>query len=273
MILIDINQIAISNMMQAIKQNNIFDIKLLRHMILTAIRSFKNRFSDEYGDVILCSDANRYWRKTVFPYYKANRKKVQAESGIDWNLIFIKLNLIKTEIQENMPYKFMVVPHCEADDIIAVISSNTTEPVLIISSDKDFIQLHKYKHVTQYSPIQKKFLVVDDPVLFLEDKIIHGDVGDGIPNILSDDDTFIAGKRQNRITSKFVESFNKYTVATNYYQKYDRNNTLINFDCIPMEIRGQILLEYDKPVIGSSDKATKYLMRNGLKVLLWNGEL
>ena len=126
--------------------------------------------------------------------------------------------------------------------------------------------------MTQYSPVQKMFLVESDPVLFLREKIIYGDSGDGIPNILSDDDTFVAGRRQNRVTTKFLEAFNEYKTDVSYYQRYDRNNRLINFDCIPMEIKGQILLAYEKPILGSADKADKYLQRNRMKTLLWNGE-
>lgn len=272
MILIDLNQIVLSNMMQSlnVKKSSVIEEDLLRHMILTAIRSFKNRFSAEYGDIVLCSDAHQYWRKDIFPNYKANRKKARETSNIDWNQIHKVLNKLKDDIQENLPYKFMVVPHCEADDIIAVLTSISKEQVLIISGDKDFLQLQRYKNVTQYSPVQKAFLVEDDPVSFLEEKIIYGDSGDGIPNILSEDDTFVAGRRQNRITAKFLESFNAYKTDVSYYQRYDRNNRLINFDCIPMEIKGQILLAFEKPVIGSQEKATKYMQRNRMKTLLWN---
>jgi len=274
MILIDLNQIVLSNMMQSlnVKKSSVIEEDLLRHMIMTAIRSFKNRFSAEYGNIVLCSDAHQYWRKDIFPNYKANRKKARETSGIDWNQIHKILNKIKDEIQENLPYKFMVVPHCEADDIIAVLASVAKERVLIISGDKDFLQLQQYPNVTQYSPVQKMFLVESDPVLFLREKIIYGDSGDGIPNILSDDDTFVAGRRQNRVTAKFLEAFNEYKTDVSYYQRYDRNNRLINFDCIPMEIKGQILLAYEKPILGSADKADKYLQRNRMKTLLWNGE-
>lgn len=275
MILIDLNQIVLSNMMQSlnVRKSSVIEEDWLRHMILTAIRSFKTRFSAEYGDVILCSDAHSYWRKDIFPNYKANRKKARENSDIDWNQIHKVLNKLKDEIQENLPYKFMVVPHCEADDIIAVISSVSKERVLIISGDKDFLQLQRYRNVTQYSPVQKMFMIEPDPVSFLEEKIIYGDSGDGIPNILSEDDTFVAGRRQNRITSKFLEAFNEYKSDTSCYERYDRNNRLINFDCIPMEIKGQILLAFEKPVIGSQEKVTKYLQRNRLNMLLnWNGE-
>jgi len=261
-------------MMQSlnVKKSSVIEEDLLRHMIMTAIRSFKNRFSAEYGNIVLCSDAHQYWRKDIFPNYKANRKKARETSGIDWNQIHKILNKIKDEIQENLPYKFMVVPHCEADDIIAVLASVAKERVLIISGDKDFLQLQQYPNVTQYSPVQKMFLVESNPVLFLREKIIYGDSGDGIPNILSDDDTFVAGRRQNRVTTKFLEAFNEYKTDVSYYQRYDRNNRLINFDCIPMEIKGQILLAYEKPIQGSADKADKYLQRNRMKTLLWNGE-
>ena len=158
MILVDLNQIVLSNMMKSVNSNGVIQESLLRHMILNAIRSFRSKFTEEYGDLILCSDSTQYWRKEIFPYYKANRKKAREESQIDWNAIHQILNKIKGEIEENLPYKFMVVPRCEADDIIAVLCRDfsSIEKILIISGDKDFLQLQKFKNVNQYSPLLKE---------------------------------------------------------------------------------------------------------------------
>ena len=48
-----------------------------------------------------------------------------------------------------MPYQMLKVSGAEADDIIATLVESTQEfgqhePVLIISGDKDFIQLQRY---------------------------------------------------------------------------------------------------------------------------------
>lgn len=261
-------------MMKSLNNKGTIQEPLLRHMILNAIRSFRNKFAGEYGELVLCSDSTQYWRKEIFPYYKANRKKAREESQIDWNAIHQILNKIKGEIEENLPYKFMVVPRCEADDIIAVLTKvfSPEEKILIISGDKDFLQLQKFKNVYQYSPVLKCFMTENYPVEFLEEKIIYGDSGDGIPNILSDDDTFVTKKRQKRITSAFISKFNLLSSESEVQKNYIRNTRLIDFECIPKHRENIIMTSYYDPIKGSSDKANKYLMNNGLKTLLMNGE-
>ena len=274
MILVDLNQIVLSNMMKSVNSNGVIPESLLRHMILNAIRSFRNKFSGEYGDLILCSDSTQYWRKEIFPYYKANRKKAREESQIDWNAIHQILNKIKGEIEDNLPYKFIVVPRCEADDIIAVLCRNfsSEQKILIISGDKDFLQLQKFTNVNQYSPVLKVFMTEENPQQFLEEKIIYGDSGDGIPNILSDDDTFVTKKRQKRITAAYLARFSVLSADSEVQKNYIRNTRLIDFDCIPKHREHTILDSFFDPIKGSSDKAHKYLMKNGLKTLLMNGE-
>jgi hypothetical protein len=56
MILLDYNQISISNLMVHMNKNAILEEDLVRHMILNSIRLYKNRFSDKYGEVVICCD-------------------------------------------------------------------------------------------------------------------------------------------------------------------------------------------------------------------------
>ena len=182
MILVDLNQIVISNLMQQINITNNENVEenFLRHMILTSLKSIKTKFS-QYGEMVLCNDSTHSWRKDVFPYYKANRKKFREKSLYDWNVIFTSLNKIKKEIKENFPYKFIEVEHAEADDVIAtLVMYNVDKEFLIISGDRDFVQLQKYGlTVKQYSPVQKKFIVEKSPHLSIIIKILRGDLGDG----------------------------------------------------------------------------------------------
>ena len=265
MILVDLNQVVLSNLMQQLNiiKTDKVEESFLRHMVLNSIRSYKNKFGAEYGEIILCNDTSNYWRKDYFPHYKANRKKAQENSLFDWNLIFQSLNKIKDEIRENFPYKFVAVPRCEADDVIAVLTRtyHSTQKILIVSGDRDFVQLFKYPNVYQYAPVQKKFITEEYPDQFLEEKVIYGDAGDGVPNIASDDDTFVSGKRQRRVTSKIIE-----TAET--HPNYKRNKILIDFDSIPDWVFAQILEEYRKPMKGSKDKVYPYLINNKLKLLL-----
>ena len=161
-ILVDFNQVAISNLMINLKMNQLdtVDEDMLRHMILNSLRFNRNKFTEDYGELIICCDGRNTWRREVFPFYKRNRKKTRAASGYDWNHIFETLNKIRQELDERMPYKVVHLEKAEADDIIAVLAKQWSkdEKVLILSGDKDFMQLQKYDNVKQYSPVQKKFL-------------------------------------------------------------------------------------------------------------------
>lgn len=280
MILLDLNQIVVSNLMQQInisKDDNVEE-DFLRHMILNAIRSVKSKFSEEYGELIICSDSYNYWRKEMFPFYKANRKKSRDASIFDWNAIFKTINKIKREIKDNFPYHYIEIHTAEADDIIATLTKEycNNEKILIISGDKDFVQLQKYPNVSQYSTITKSWIKESNPKNFLLEKILTGDGGDGIPNFLSDDDTFVnTQKRQKRLTKKKIDAFmnskNPQSILTETeYRGYMRNRYLIDFDYIPDDLQKKILTEIDKPVQATSTNVYKYLMRNGLKALLNN---
>jgi len=250
-ILVDFNQVAISNLMINLKMNQLDTVEedMLRHMILNSLRFNRNKFTEEYGELIICCDGRNTWRRNVFPYYKRNRKKTRAASGYDWNHIFETLNKIKSEIDEHFPYKVVHLDRAEADDVIAVLAKQWTrdDKVLILSGDKDFMQLQKYDNVKQYSPVQKKFLRVDNPQEFLFEHIVRGDTGDGIPNCLSKDSTFVSGDRQTPITKKrLTEWMQKGKVDyKNGDVGFDRNQRLIDFDYIPEDLVKDIVRVFE----------------------------
>lgn len=280
MILLDLNQIVVSNIMQQINitKNDTIEEDFLRHMILNSIRSVRSKFGDKYGELVLCSDSFNYWRKSLFPYYKANRKKSRDASIFDWNAIFKTINKIKGEIRGNFPYRYIEIPTCEADDVIAILTKrfSSSEKILIISGDKDFVQLQKYPNVSQYSTIMKAWIKEEHPKKYLLEKVLSGDTGDGVPNFLSDDDTFVTqGKRQKRLTQKKIDQilacFKPESIMNNAeLAGYMRNKYLIDFDYIPADLQENILTEYDKPIETTSTHVYRYLMANGLKTLINN---
>ena len=201
MILIDFTQIAIGSLMVAINRGGEeVDDTLVRHLVLNNLRYYRSRFTEKYGELVICCDSKHYWRRDYFPNYKANRKKDRASSGYDWDFIFTTLNGVRDEIKQHFPYKVLEVYGAEADDIIAILIKQVYDDPdnIIISSDKDFIQLHGF-HVKQYSPVSKKLVNGTDPLAYLREHIIKGDRSDGVPNVLSPDDTFTESKRQKPI--------------------------------------------------------------------------
>ena len=90
MILVDMNQVTISNLMMQIgsKRQNDVDGDMVRHMVLSSLRLYRNKFLKQYGELVICCDDKDYWRKHRFPHYKASRKKDREQSTIDWNVSF-----------------------------------------------------------------------------------------------------------------------------------------------------------------------------------------
>lgn len=274
MILLDFSQVCLSGILAS--GNKDFSEDLIRHMVLNSIRGFKSRFSD-YGELVICCDDKNYWRKQTFPYYKANRKKNRDESSLDWNLIFNTLNTIKEEIKENFPYIVIQIETAEADDIIASIVErygNSNEKIMIVSGDKDFSQLQRYKNVEQYSPITKKFIRVEDPMAYLYEHVIRGDAGDGVPNILSRDDVFVVGVRQRPLTTKkvkaYIDEMNRGIVPFDgeIKRNYMRNIHLIDLSRIPDNIRKQVIEMYSSYEKKDKSKLLNYFIKNKLKNLM-----
>jgi|TARA_B100001996_G_C18575905_1_gene560336 hypothetical protein len=274
MILVDMNQVTISNLMIQIKDEPLSE-DLVRHMVLNSLRSYKTKFSKDFGELVLCYDDRHCWRKDYFPYYKQNRKKARSESSLNWNELFDILTKIQNELEENFPYKVLKIEGAEADDIIAIISNrisstpNLYEDILIISGDKDFIQLHEKNNVKQYSPTLKKFVVDDNPEQYKFEHIIRGDKGDGVPNVLSQDTVFVDELRQRPITKKKLTEWKENGIPDGEIKRnYQRNKTLIDFDSIPNEL-GELIYNMwvDKITQSDRSKILPYFMKHRLKEL------
>ena len=276
MIIFDYNQVAISNLMEQIGFSKTeVEEGLVRHMILNTIRTYVKKFKKTHGsNIIIACDNRNYWRKEIFPNYKASRKKVRETSGHDWNVIFECLNKIRDELKEHSPYKVIEIETCEADDIIATIATkySSSEKVMILSSDKDFAQLQKFKNVEQYSPILKKYIKEELPKLQLKQLIIRGDKGDGIPNIMSPDDVFVTGGRQKPITSKKIINWlnqePKDFCSDEMYRNYVRNETLIDLSKVPENLKEEILHSYDTIKGKTKQVFMNYMINKRLKNLL-----
>ena len=276
MIIFDYNQVAISSLMEQIgSSKKPVEENLVRHMILNVIRTYVKKYKEKYGpEVIIACDNKNYWRREVFPPYKASRKKNRDASGHDWSSIFDCLNKIRTELEQNSPYKVISVDTCEADDIIAVLAMkySATQKVMILSSDKDFAQLQKFPNVEQYSPILKKVIKEPLPHAQLKQLIIRGDKGDGIPNILSADDCFLTNTRQKPITeSKIINWINqepKDFCTDDMLRNYSRNETLIDLTKIPERLKEQILETYDNTKAKNKGVFMNYMIANKLKSLI-----
>lgn len=287
MIILDYSQTIISNLMAELggRKDIELELPLLRHMVLNSIRGHINKFRKPYGDLVIACDNKKYWRKDLFPYYKAHRKKAREESGYDWNVIFDAINQIKKELKETFPYKVLEVQGAEADDIIATLCKwsqtndlqqqgliEVPQPVLIISGDHDFYQLQKYSNVSQYSPIKKKMIVETNPHYKLMEHIFKGDKGDGIPNVLSSDDAIVSEERQKPVSSKKLDMWIKDSTTmptdANFLRNFDRNKRLIDLSLIPDHIETQIINSFEDYNKNDKSKILNYFIENRMKLLI-----
>jgi hypothetical protein len=281
LILVDFNQVNISNLMMQLGNhtNAQVDENMVRHMIINSIRSYRQKFGHEYGELVIACDSFNYWRKKIFPHYKASRKKAQEASEINWNDIYKCMNKVRQEFKDFMPYPVIDVESAEADDVIGTIVYeygnyiDAGEKLLILSADKDFIQLHKFANVSQYDPINKKWITHNDPEQYLREHVLRGDAGDGIPNILSDDDCFVIGKRQSSMTQKRLQNFlgtDPSQYDTSAERNYYRNRDLIDLEYIPKEVKDKILESFNRQIEEPRDrsKLMDYFMANKLKNLM-----
>ena len=276
MIIFDFNQVAISSLMEQIgSSKKPVEESLVRHMILNVIRTYVKKFKATHGpEVVIACDNKHYWRRDIFPQYKASRKKNRDASGHDWASIFDCLHKIKEELKENSPYKVVDVDTCEADDIIAVLTMKYAAhgKVMILSSDKDFAQLQKFPNVEQFSPILKKFIKEQLPAAQLKQMIIRGDKGDGIPNILSPDNVFTEGGRQKPITEvKIIQWMNQQPedfCVGEMLRNYKRNEMLIDLSKIPNNLQENILDKYESVQPKTRQVFMNYMINNRLKNLI-----
>ena len=275
MILVDMNQVTLSNLMIQIGRNAEVDPDMVRHMVLNSLRGYRNRFCEEYGELVLCYDNKGNWRREYFPNYKHGRRKDRKACKLDWGSIFDTLHLIKQELQDNFPYKVLEVENVEADDIIASVVSYVAESpshyekVLILSGDKDFIQLQKHSFVTQYSPVLKKFVNGIDPDVYIKEHILKGDRSDGVPNFLSPDNCFVNELRQRPISKKklatWIDLDPEDFCNEEMLRNYQRNRTLIDLTQAPDWVLKTCVEAYLNSTVNDRSGLLNYFIKHKLK--------
>jgi hypothetical protein len=280
MILVDFSQILISNVMQEMVQARVSspELPMFRHMVLNSLRAYRRKFGAEYGELVICCDGiGHSWRKDVYPYYKASRKKTKSESKFDWAEIYRQVDVLTEEVSENFPYKVVKILKCEGDDVIAIITRHIYKTelmsnILILSGDKDFQQLQRYAGIQQFDPVRKRWIKCNNPQRFLVEHIARGDVSDSIPNCYSSDDTFVTCKRQKSMTkdrlAAILDSDDlQETLTADQLRNYHRNESLISFKKIPEKLVKDVIENFETQETNNRSKLVPYFVKNGLKVL------
>ncbi len=278
-ILVDYNQVILASLFASIGNHTdvAADENIIRHMFLNSLRANRKKFTEEYGEIVICADGKNTWRREAYPYYKANRKKSRDESGMDWGALFEIMNNIRGEILDYFPYKVIHIEHCEADDIIGTVCHEYgselnigSEKFLVLSGDKDYIQLQNYANVDQYDPIRKRWIRSDNPENYLKEHILRGDTGDGVPNILSPDNCLAVGERQKAMTKKRLALYTDGTsnMDEETLRRFHRNKMMIDLREIPQSYQDVIMQEYNKEKEIGREQLFNFFVKKKLKHLI-----
>lgn len=252
MILIDYSNVAMSCLAVGMRMEsgNIMS----QGFLLGKIKAYNTKFRDVYGELVIANDhGGMTWRHAYYKHYKAHRVvKDPDEAFIE--MMQVRADMYKS-LKEHSPYRCVSIRGAEGDDIGGVLARQPGRHMLI-SADKDWTQICS-DTIKCYNPIKKE--QIDNGPNYIDQLILSGDPGDGIPNFLSDDDTLVnKEKRQKPLTKKIKEqmydAFDQYTeipdlnvkgVTTEQMQKnYIRNQKLIDFRKIPKIIVKQIEDEF-----------------------------
>jgi hypothetical protein len=248
-----------------------FSLKRFRLMILASLRKNILKFRKEFGyDIVLAIDSGRSWRKDYFAHYKASRQKNRDASGIDWTAIFAAMRTVKEELKEHFPYRVVEAQSAEADDVISTLVHEFGSPlasennkILILSGDKDYVQLQKFGNVFQYDPTKDKKITTPDPELYLIEHIIKGDKSDGVPNMLSPDDIFVRdGGRQTTISAKRLKHYTDLIYVDSCDEVgYFRNRLLIDLSKVPNDLKINIMKNFETEAGKGRNKILNYFIK------------
>ena len=281
MVLVDFNGLAVGSIMGSLNRGEGLSENLVKHIIINNLRLYRKKYTEEkYGKIVICCDS-RSWRKDVYPEYKANRKTGREKDKHDWAAIFDLIESTLNDLRENFPYPVIKIEKAEADDIIGALTVHKSIPligedVVIISADKDFIQLQRHGHVIQWSPLFNKMVKDPDPVKYLFEHLLKGDTGDGVPNVLSPDNVLVDHIRQSPMTKKKMAEWwdskdkLKEVMPQGVFRNYIRNREMIDLDRTPEAIKKESIDQYENYKYPRRDNILTYLIENRMKMLIEN---
>jgi hypothetical protein len=232
-------------------------------------------FSSIYGsilknkanEVVIAVDNRKSWRYDFWPRYKEDRKLKREKQTDDfpWDEFFKRYEIMLDEFQEHLPIKVLRVEKSEGDDIIGVIVNNVPEHCVVISTDKDFLQLDSDR-VTIYDPLKQQKVSHPNPEMFLVEQSLLGQSKDSIFNIKNPLD-YPLGKRKKPFGPKALEKvliygWEKWLKDNDLVERFEFNKTLMDFKRIPKEIQSAIMKEYLNYKYPHPDNIWKFIKEN-----------
>lgn len=214
---LDGNNIFFRSLYQALDSDKKLRKGFLVHIFLSSIVKWS-----EFGEVIITADSasHDYWRKDIFPEYKANRR-AKRDQSLPWDEIFELYRKILHMANTSLGVITLRMDKMEADDIMYALALQAqAEGLIMVSSDRDLHQLLRYKGARLFHPDGAE-VFVEDVEHELEIKILTGDKGDNISNVRAG----IGPKRAEKLLAVGIPEELK--------QARDRNRELIDLRKIP----------------------------------------
>lgn len=288
MIIVDMSQIEHATAFVQHKLTGTDDKRRIEEGVFASLVHIHDKLCPKYGNTIVaCCDHKSPWRADFFAPYKAERKIRRAESGIDWRYVRTGFRACEDALHACTDVVVVRVQGAEGDDCISVVADRNQydkdrmslgglaiggdEPTVIVSSDKDYGQI---PNVDRFDPRKGIFLPYN-PQAALAAIVIDGDRTDGVPNVISDDDTFIvSGKRQNTMTAVRRSKLEAMYYAGDFEDRpatkdlpathWNRNRWLVDFKFIPPSVQSDIMDEFDAARTKKRDPAFEYLFEHNM---------
>lgn len=204
----------------------------IQQSTLQLMRTIYRRIRPDWA--FFACDHQHYWRRKIFPDYKAQRQLTLLKQQVR-----AAIALIKKEKQSLC----LEVESCEADDIIYTVTRLVEGPVTIVSSDSDFVQLAS-ERVQLFHPKAQNFVTPPkNPQYELFLKCIRGDTADNIPSAYPyvQQKRLQAAFRNKGFYQQLMQSVNKH--GKRVEECYQFNRQLIDLSRIPKEIQSRLQKE------------------------------
>lgn len=222
------------------------------YMFLNIFHPLYKTHSD--SDFYFVLDGSPKQKKEEYVQYKANRVKLD-------NIYYNQIDKMKS-IMNNFPIKTVLCKEREADDIVYYLCQKLSKEyaqIIVISNDKDFIQLlQQFDNIKVYNPIQKEFRELPNGLTgkFTDFKALFGDEGDNVPKIISETKAL---KSANDIDAW------KATATEDQLKQYEQNLRLVDFTLLTFNNLEIEQTEYSYNKIKVKELLEEYKFKSILK--------
>lgn len=195
-----------------------------KHLI-SQLDKWKKKYRS--ASFFFCADERHdcVWRLAIYPEYKGNRGTFVPILRELYDIVMSTIPAYGT---------VLATPCLEADDVVYLslkhirsLEHRKTETVVIITSDRDYLQMVD-EHVEIIDATGKAVQGCGDAAIDLITKILKGDTSDNIPAVCKG-----CGKKTAEALARDPVKLHEFITKKACQEEYDRNKQLICMDMIP----------------------------------------